>query len=526
MVAAKTHKSQTEPQTTGRKSAARRSLPPVQLKAPESVGNRQTALAESVLQLSQQPSAAFTLQRKTGAERTDAPAQPNPVQVKANNTGLPDTLKTGVESLSGFDMSDVSVHYNSPRPAQLQALAYAQGTDIHIAPGQERHLPHEAWHVVQQKQGRVRPTIQMKGNVPVNDDTGLEREADVMGGKAMNTKSSSGNLGTQSAVQLKGNVVQKIKLDKEVIVNGVPTFVTGKIKKTTHFHTDLNNNNDYFTEPNLGTKWLKGGKIGEALEPGDGIPRIISKIQLHKLPGNKEQSTIVNGCVPIDASYLNYTGIRFLWLKVEKIDIHNSTNGFGGNATKLSPINSFNSANQATVLPSVDPNGKFDSSALSAAPNNKGWLEWGADRAHRVYNILTENNVDQNDKAWSTWLLDNCAYISKDIFDIYFGLNPIKIADRIGKIVTEPDTGLREKLLLLTLFGTEESINYVKNNWEILLPKNFAEKKFPVEKGKEVLEQLKNLKEWYSSGRFEQEEFADFGRKSLAEMITSAAGLD
>jgi hypothetical protein len=27
-------------------------------------------------------------------------------------------------------------------------------------PGQEQHLPHEAWHVVQQKQGRVKPTGQ------------------------------------------------------------------------------------------------------------------------------------------------------------------------------------------------------------------------------------------------------------------------------------------------------------------------------------------------------------------------------
>ena len=101
-----------------------------------------------------------------------------------NNTGLPDHLKTGLETLSGMAMDDVKVHYNSPKPAQLQALAYAQGTNIHVAPGQERHLPHEAWHVVQQKQGRVRPTMQMKG-VGINHDQGLEREADVMGAKAL-----------------------------------------------------------------------------------------------------------------------------------------------------------------------------------------------------------------------------------------------------------------------------------------------------------------------------------------------------
>jgi len=107
------------------------------------------------------------------------------VQKKENNTGLPDQLKSGIENLSGYSMDDVKVHYNSPKPAQLQAHAYAQGTNIHIASGQEKHLPHEAWHVVQQKQGRVKPTMQMKGKVNVNDDAGLEKEADVMGNKAV-----------------------------------------------------------------------------------------------------------------------------------------------------------------------------------------------------------------------------------------------------------------------------------------------------------------------------------------------------
>lgn len=103
---------------------------------------------------------------------------------KPNDTGLPDNLKSGIESLSGMSMDNVKVHYNSSQPAQLNALAYAQGTDIHVAPGQEQHLPHEAWHVVQQAQGRVKPTMQMKEGVPVNDDKSLEHEADVMGAKA------------------------------------------------------------------------------------------------------------------------------------------------------------------------------------------------------------------------------------------------------------------------------------------------------------------------------------------------------
>ncbi len=105
---------------------------------------------------------------------------------KNNETGIPDQLKSGIESLSGYSMDDVRVHYNSNKPAQLNAHAYAQGTAIHLASGQEKHLPHEAWHVVQQKQGRVPTTKQLRDKqVNINDDAALEKEADVMGEKAV-----------------------------------------------------------------------------------------------------------------------------------------------------------------------------------------------------------------------------------------------------------------------------------------------------------------------------------------------------
>jgi Domain of unknown function (DUF4157) len=122
-----------------------------------------------------------SVQQGPAAQRMPAQLAEAPIP---NRTGLPDQLKAGVENLSGVSLDDVKVHYNSAEPAQLNALAYAQGTDIHVAPGQQEHLPHEAWHIVQQKQGRVQPTTQMKAGVPVNDDPKLEHEADVMGGKA------------------------------------------------------------------------------------------------------------------------------------------------------------------------------------------------------------------------------------------------------------------------------------------------------------------------------------------------------
>lgn len=97
---------------------------------------------------------------------------------------LPVNLKNGIEALSGISMDGVKVHLGSGKPAQLNALTYAKGTDIHLEPNQEEHLPHEAWHVVQQKQGRIKPTTQLKPNVIVNDDADLEKEADEMGSKA------------------------------------------------------------------------------------------------------------------------------------------------------------------------------------------------------------------------------------------------------------------------------------------------------------------------------------------------------
>lgn len=105
----------------------------------------------------------------------------DPVQRREN--GLPPAMANGMEQMSGVSLDGVQVHRNSPKPAQLNAHAYAQGNQIHLASGQDQHLGHEAWHVVQQRQGRVKPTVQLSG-IGVNDDAGLEREADVMGAKA------------------------------------------------------------------------------------------------------------------------------------------------------------------------------------------------------------------------------------------------------------------------------------------------------------------------------------------------------
>lgn len=110
---------------------------------------------------------------------------------------LPDEVRAKLEASFGADFSAVRIH-EGPEAAAVGALAFTRGTDIFFAPGQyqpetERGrelLAHELGHVVQQAQGRVRATAQAKG-VAINDDDGLEREADEMSARAMRGERAS-----------------------------------------------------------------------------------------------------------------------------------------------------------------------------------------------------------------------------------------------------------------------------------------------------------------------------------------------
>ena len=75
-----------------------------------------------------------------------------PDQKNTQDTGLPDSLKSAMEDIAGCSIADTKLY------------AYAQGTAIHIAPGQEKHLPHEAWQAVQQKQGMRTSSIDPKAS--------------------------------------------------------------------------------------------------------------------------------------------------------------------------------------------------------------------------------------------------------------------------------------------------------------------------------------------------------------------------
>lgn len=166
-----------------------KSAPPLSLKADpiQKMGMEE----EEELQMKANPIQKMGMEEEEEAMQGKFAA---PVQLKSaadNLTGMPDDVKGGMEQAMGADFSDVRIHANSSKAPEVNALAYTQGNDIHFAPGQfkpdtnsgQELLGHELAHVEQQKQGRVQATTEVNG-MPVNDDHGLEAEADRMGASA------------------------------------------------------------------------------------------------------------------------------------------------------------------------------------------------------------------------------------------------------------------------------------------------------------------------------------------------------
>ncbi len=120
-------------------------------------------------------------------------------------------LRAKMESSFGTDFSNVRIHTNSTQAASMGAEAFAHGTDIHFAPGAydphsghgQELLGHELAHVVQQRAGRVKPTMQGRGAM-LGGNPSLEHEADVAGVNAARGQQATVT-GTGGGVQFKGS---------------------------------------------------------------------------------------------------------------------------------------------------------------------------------------------------------------------------------------------------------------------------------------------------------------------------------
>lgn len=131
------------------------------------------------------PSRDAPIQAKGGHGAPDSS-----VAATGSGKAMPADVRGKMEGAFGMDLSAVRIHEGPQAPA-IGALAFTRGTDVHFAPGQydphsqrgQELLGHELAHVKQQAEGRVPVTTQAKG-LAINDDAGLEREADEMGRKA------------------------------------------------------------------------------------------------------------------------------------------------------------------------------------------------------------------------------------------------------------------------------------------------------------------------------------------------------
>jgi hypothetical protein len=123
-----------------------------------------------------------------------------------------------MERSFGEGFGDVRVHADSAHARGIGAVAFTQGSAIHFAPGQyapdstggRELLGHELAHVVQQRAGRV-GALQARG-LPINDDTGLEAEADHAGQAASRGETAQvfgAGLGTQRKLDAEAPIQAK-----------------------------------------------------------------------------------------------------------------------------------------------------------------------------------------------------------------------------------------------------------------------------------------------------------------------------
>ena len=94
------------------------------------------------------------------------PTTRTPSWCGADSAGMPARLRAQVEDGFAADFSDVRVRMESAHARAFKALAFTQGSEIHVAPGHwapdtvkgQKLLGHELAHVLQQRAGRVRAT--------------------------------------------------------------------------------------------------------------------------------------------------------------------------------------------------------------------------------------------------------------------------------------------------------------------------------------------------------------------------------
>lgn len=227
---------------TGPGKSTRSAALPVQRKASPPVAA--TASPAYGVESSEDPfSLHLPIQRQADGGAVDGAGWPG---ASGGGSSLPADVQMKMESSFDADFSDVRVHEGA-QASQMGALAYAQGTDLHFAPGQynpgtssgDALIGHELAHVQQQRAGRV-STPQGKG-APIVADHALEAEADRAGELAARGEAVTG-LGTGSVAS---GAIQRKEADHTPSTSeqGPDTFGLGgylaKLKAATGVSGDM-----------------------------------------------------------------------------------------------------------------------------------------------------------------------------------------------------------------------------------------------------------------------------------------------
>ncbi|OJJ21286.1 hypothetical protein BKI52_12040 [marine bacterium AO1-C] len=151
-------------------------------------------------------------QQTIQAKQKPVQAKQRPIQRKESSNDA--RILSNVGNIMGVDISDTKINHNSSKPAKEGAEAIAQHKTIDLAPGKDQHLGHEATHIAQQALGQVKATGTTATGMPLNDNAGLEKQADIIGNQAQqmigsNRQAEVGQMKTAEGSSTGAGVVQK-----------------------------------------------------------------------------------------------------------------------------------------------------------------------------------------------------------------------------------------------------------------------------------------------------------------------------
>lgn len=220
----------------------------------------------------------------------------------------PDPRVASIEKESGISFADVKIHYASDKPKEFGALAYAYGNDVYLGSGQEKHLKHELGHVVQQRQGIVSPTMNLKG-IPINLDYKLEKSANIPNNKDNISEKSTPIMQFKIHFTVIDFLYNQVNMHKAQRILGLQKFITNKDGRCSdieflNYLTSISAaNNLMMTTPYVITRNEAGSLLGllskikdgtHKLETHQGIASPVVCTSIYRWVCSEERDQIVN----------------------------------------------------------------------------------------------------------------------------------------------------------------------------------------------------------------------------------------